>query len=90
MFLKHFDVILFYFSPAFAHFIIFFLSSPGLRSVFLICACAFKYFVVKRMRICNTTMAVNGFQKSKKPVLWRGCTSICATISLGGKSILTK
>ena len=28
-----------------------------------------KCFVVKRMRICNTTMAVHGFQNSKKPVL---------------------
>jgi hypothetical protein len=49
-----------------------------------------KCFVVKRMRICNATMAVHGFQNSKKPVLWRGCTSICATISPRGKWILTK
>ena len=49
-----------------------------------------KCFVVMRMRICNTTMAVHGFRNSKKPVLWRGSTSICATISLGGKWILTK
>jgi hypothetical protein len=30
------------------------------------------------------------FRNTTKHELWRGCTSICATISLGGKWILTK
>jgi hypothetical protein len=88
-----FDVILFYFSPAFAHFIIFFLSrfvQSWIEISFSNLRVRIKCFVVKRMRICNTTMAVHGFQNSKKPVFWRRCTSICATISLGGKWILTK
>ena len=88
--LKHFDVILYYFSPAFGTFHNFFLVQSWIEISFSNLRVRIKCFVVKRMRICNTTMAVHGFRNSKKPVLWRGSASICATISLGGKWILTK
>ena len=75
------------------YFIIFFLSrfvQSWIEISFCYLRVRIKCFVVKRMRICNTTMAVHGFRNPTKHELWRSCTSICATISLGGKWILTK
>jgi hypothetical protein len=83
---EHSDVII-------AHFIIFFLSrlvQSWIEISFSNLRVRIKCFVVKGMCICSTTMAVHGFQNTRKPELWRDCTSICATISLGGKWILTK
>ena len=77
-------------SALLSHISFFFLVQSWIEISFSYLHVCIKCFVLKRMRICNTTMAVHGFRKTSKPELWRGCTSICATISLGGKWILTK
>jgi hypothetical protein len=43
-----------------------------------------KCFVVKRIRICNTTMAVNGFQNSKKPIPGAVVLQFVQLFRLGG------
>ena len=87
IFKTDFDVILFYFSPPFAHFIIFFLSrfvQSWIEISFSNLRVRIKCFVVKRMRICNTTMAVHGFQNSKKPILGEVVLQFVQLFRLGG------